>query len=201
MSKHLQQPRSLDVPQRAPGLHWGIKDSFLDYVASTRDGQCTVGGGASPSPSGVFLFEPDRLARSAWPERRFTGEVRFEAHGGMLFVRVVDPWISVEDGQGVLSVLDPDSPDAQARLTLATFALDVALIDPEQPWAVSDVRLAAAGTSIFDDVYPEREPFAPLLVVPGHSHPGRPAVERDQNAIALDSVGRGANAEQEEEEA
>lgn len=175
MSVHAQQSGVADVPQRAPGLHWGIKDSFLDYVASTRDGQCIVGGGASPDPLGVFHFAPAPLAASASHEQKYTGEVRFEAHYGILSVRVADPWIIIKNGQGSLSVLDPSSARGKTRLKLVTFAVDTEMIGRGLPWTATDVRLAAAGVPVFNDVYPELEPFAPLLVVPTAERPAEEA--------------------------
>lgn len=155
--------------KRLIGLHWGVKGSFMDYIAAMSDSRATAVDGATPTSSNVLVFEP-AIQPPPKPEDAdlllsFRGDVRFSGHGGLLFVRIADPWIAVHRGRGVLTVLDPHQPDEKPRLPLARLTLEP---QPEsdgiQIWLGQDVRLTEEGTGLFNDVYPAGETLEPLAV-------------------------------------
>lgn len=150
-----------------PGLHWGIKASFLDYVMRMPDGRGWLAEGAAPSDSGVFVFEPDGpdFDRRDGEVRtlRFRGDVRFSAHAGLMFVRIADPWVTVTATSAELSVLDPSGESSTSRIVLAE--LELGLPQPPAILRAEHVRLVQKATVHFNDVYPAGEELDPLTVV------------------------------------
>jgi hypothetical protein len=78
-------------------LTWGLKQSFRAYVEGAG-GAIETAEGARRSADGAFIFpaapgEGLRLGADGKPRGvgRFVGEVRCEAHGGMLKVFLADP--------------------------------------------------------------------------------------------------------------
>ena len=65
-------------PLPPPGLSWGIKRSFIDYIGGLPDGSVSATAGATVSGSSLFCFSPDtsdydaatRHRRVALPRRR-----------------------------------------------------------------------------------------------------------------------------------
>ena len=167
-----------DIPY---GLLWGIKRSFIAYVRRMPDGQGSVHDGAVPLGEDTILFPVadspgtagalDGTAGAAaaggadrtW---RFRGDVRFRGHGGMLFVRVAAPLVTVRGEEAELSIEDPYARPDGERVPLVTLRLAPGPA-PEgaQVWLGSDVRLTEAGAELFNDVYPPGEPFEQLSVV------------------------------------
>ena len=45
-------------PLPPPGLSWGVKRSFIDYIASLPDGSISATAGATVSGSSLFCFSP-----------------------------------------------------------------------------------------------------------------------------------------------
>lgn len=156
--------------ERPIGLHWGIKASFLEYIGRMSDGRGTVTDGATPTDGNIMVFEPDMSVVPTDPSRMqlfqaFRGDVRFAGHYGMLYVRIADPWVSVTDGVGTLTVLDPYKPDDEPRLPLVRFTLEQQHIDEDMlVWLSTDVHLTEEGTGLFNDVYQPGEPFEPLAI-------------------------------------
>lgn len=142
------------------GLRWGIKASFVRYVAGMPDGTMSVTGGAVETPEG-FVF-PVRDARSFDTKTgsgivRFEGDVRFRAHHGMLQVRVADPELSVDERGARLSVEGPDG----TRLTVA----ELGTPRPAEGGGLEiPAALTAEAVSYFNDVYPEGTALDPLVV-------------------------------------
>ena len=104
-------------------LCWGVKQSFRGYVEAAG-GTVATTRGAERAPDGGFLFPEgpgSTLAQGADGRLRgagrFQGEVSFSAHGGMLSVVLVDPWIEASEAGLILSVAD--SPAATRRLPFA----------------------------------------------------------------------------------
>jgi hypothetical protein len=171
-----QQPDDPEAGQQEFGLRWGIKSSFVDYVARMPDGRLSVGGGAEPGQAGGVVFPPIRGARRTTEDNvderiwEFGGEARFAGHFGMLFVRIASPTIAVRDGVGRLTIADPYVADGGERLTLA----DVVVHEQSQSpgalvWKSSAVLMHASARALFNDVYQAGEPFDPLtLVLPDH---------------------------------
>lgn len=146
------------------GLFWGIKRSFLQYIARMPDGDCSVTDGADPDVDARFRFAVDRI--SPVVDHEWTvlcrGDVRFAGHHGMLFVQIADPMLTIRGTSGHLSVVDGPAVREgvrDARRTLASF--DV-VSDPDHADDIvtaTGVRLVAEGAEIFNDVYPAGELF------------------------------------------
>jgi hypothetical protein len=158
-----------DVP--VGGLRWGLKESFLRYVARMPDGRCSVSDGADVVGDREFRFEPDGkdvVPGSGAVLHRFRGDVRFSGHHGFLFVRIADPWLEVSGTSGVLSIptvvdgVSADGPPA-GRLPLVTFALaDTGDGAPVGVIRGVRVQLTDEGSDLFNEVYPSGEPFEDL---------------------------------------
>lgn len=159
--------------RRRLGLHWGVKASFMDYIAAMPDSQASAVDGATATDGNVIVFEP----ASPSPPRpedadlllAFRGHVRFSGHSGLLFVRITDPWITVRGGEAVLTILDPHMPKEKPRLPLARLTLEQrAAPDDIRIWISKDVHLMEEGMALFNEVYPAGEQMEPLAVfLPG----------------------------------
>ena len=171
-----EQPPGEPGPGHLPfGLLWGIKRSFVAYVRRMPDGQGSIHDGAVPLGEDTILFpvgepvdEPLAGASAGAPDHTwaFRGDVRFRGHGGMLFVRVAAPLITVRGDTAELSIEDPYARAGADRVPLVTLRLEPGPA-PEGAavWLGSDVRLTEAGSELFNDVYPAGEPFEQLSVV------------------------------------
>lgn len=150
------------------GLLWAFKPSFVDYVARTPDGRAYLSGGVTANESNELLFELEDHAAPADSDAdhtfTFRGDVRFQAHLGMLFVRIAEPQVTLRDGEGELTVIDSESADG-GRVRLVTFSVSGPEIsDRLRRWDAVDVRLADEGVPLFGDTYEAGEPFAPLTI-------------------------------------
>ncbi len=97
-----------------PGLHWGIKRRFLQYIARMPDGQCSTTDGATVDDTSRFHFTLDRTdLTSAHAVGVVTcrGDVRFAGHHGMLFVAVTDPVVHLEGDRGHLTIAATPGPE------------------------------------------------------------------------------------------
>ncbi|HUA49862.1 MAG TPA: HtaA domain-containing protein [Solirubrobacteraceae bacterium] len=153
------------------GLRWTLKRSFLEYVARAPDGKATVSAGATATSLNEILFEPDprdhRTPSNAETFYAFRGAITFSAHFGMLMVRIADPWVTIEENLGEVTVLDPyEDPGANARLRLATFEIaDHRITDGLEHWTAALVRLASEGCVLFNDVYEDGVLLDPLTII------------------------------------
>ncbi|MET1022390.1 MAG: HtaA domain-containing protein [Arthrobacter sp.] len=149
------------------GLAWGIKRSFLDYIASLSDGSVSASDGASVTGSSLFCFSPeasDYDAALGTGVLRFRGDVRLAGHHGMLLVRLLDPWISFTSGRGVLSISTGDGGGENRAA--------VAFLGPAKPrdadgslvWEHVDVVISAEGSDLFDGQYAAGQPMDPLSI-------------------------------------
>ena len=146
-------------------LHWGVKQSFRSYVEATG-GVIEADGGAERAADGGFSFTaaPEGglvLSAEGRPEGvgRFRGEVRFQAHGGMLSVRLVDPALEIGPDGAALTVAD--SPAGDRRLVVAY--LDTAAMTlGEGGEMVIPTALALEGIQWLGDHYPMRTPLDPV---------------------------------------
>jgi hypothetical protein len=151
----------------APGLSWGIKRSFIDYINSLPDGSVSATDGATVAESFLFCFSPESsdydVARGTGV-LRFRGDVRLAGHHGMLLVRLLDPWITFTSGSGVLSISNGDG-GGQDRTV-------VAFLSPSKPrhadgslvWEQVDVVISPEGSELFDGQYAAGQPMDPLSV-------------------------------------
>jgi hypothetical protein len=178
MSQDQAADQTIPEPEPgAPGLRWGIKLTFLQYIFNMPDGRCSVTDGAASTDEQLFYFSPDEgsvFDAAGAGLLKFRGDVRFAGHGGFLFVRVADPWLRVEDGAATLSIaaLPGETPD---RIPLATLDLTTARV-PDGPDRLigSSVQLTEEGSELFNLVYPVGEPFDDLTII----HRAAPAAER-----------------------
>jgi hypothetical protein len=150
------------------GLRWGIKRSFTDYVRRVPDGQVWVGEGAFPLDDHEMFFrldpdvDPEAAARAGrWP---LSGEVRFTAHGGLLFVRIARPVLVVDGATVELHVADADGGDGPPLRLVTTPWEQVGARDGTALWLGGEARLHAEAVELFDDTYAEGESFDELVV-------------------------------------
>lgn len=154
-------------PLPAPGLTWGIKASFIAYIAGLPDGTVSAASGASEIRPGLFHFSFD--AADYDPARgagvlRFRGDVRLAGHHGMLFVRLLDPWMEISGGRGVLSISTGDGA-GRDRIDVGTLtAASPAPADGSLLWAGMDVLITSGGSELFDGQYAAGQPMDPLTV-------------------------------------
>lgn len=155
----------MDRESGAPALTWAVKDSLVAYVRGAAGGGSVtpVDGATEPEP-GVFAFGlaepgPDRLA--------FTGGVQFRAHGGMLDLPIVSPWLERDAAGWCLSIPDPDeAPESGIRLVFARVGSVSMDADGAEPGAIrgSDVTLTEEGAMLFFGPYQHGTPLADLRV-------------------------------------
>lgn len=151
------------TPVRATALCWGMKQSFRDYVAASG-GLIEASGGASRTEDGAFTFAPGAdnslsLDADGKPQGRaaFAGEVRFEGHGGMLSVRLVDPVLDFGVSGATLSIADgPERRLVIAHLDMAAMAVG------DAGEVVIPTMLAMDGIHLLDGHYPLRTALDPV---------------------------------------
>ncbi len=145
-------------------LGWGVKQSFRGYVEGVG-GTIEVDSGAARDDEGAFTFsaapgEGLTLGADGKPTGRgdFVGEVRFEAHGGMLKVFLADP--RVEIGPSGATITVADSPARDIRVALAD--LDMAAAKEEGGEVVIPSKLSKDGWRVLGDHYPMMTPLDPV---------------------------------------
>lgn len=142
------------------GMRWGIKASFLAYLAHLPDAAMSATDGAVDSPEGfVFPLEDasDFDARTGAGELRFRGDVRLRGHGGMLSVRFANPRVTVDDVGPRLSVEDA----VGARLRVATLGTPKSA---DGGGIEIPAALTAEAVACFNDVYPEGTGLDPVVI-------------------------------------
>ena len=107
---------------RVTRLGWGVKQSFRAYVEGSG-GSIAATDGCTRADDGTLAFEATAESDLALAggdlsgTGRFRGRVQFQAHGGLLTVTLVDPWVEPADGGWVLSIAEtPTRRTAVARL-------------------------------------------------------------------------------------
>lgn len=153
------------APAQAMTLHWGVKQSFRGYVEATG-GVIETDGGAERAADGEFVFgaAPGHgvsLDAKGRPDGHgaFVGEVRFEAHGGMLSVCLADPVLEISSSAAVLTVAD--SPARTRRLEIARLDL-AAMTSGGQGEIVIPAILSPEGSQVLGDHYPAGTPLDPV---------------------------------------
>jgi hypothetical protein len=147
-------------------LEWAVKGSFVGYVCSMPDGSIDAIEGTGCRPQGnswSFAPSPSEPA-GAGGLLRFSGELRFRAHDGMLLVILMDPWLTVTDEEVELSVVDLTAwPDRSRREVLARGpALKAGALSAS---SVSlPLVLAETAVDIFNVVYPPGTALAPAIL-------------------------------------
>jgi len=158
MSRHSLQSEERDTAETVrSGMSWGIKQSFNRYVDAMPDGQRGAGAGATAMPDGTFFFElheaTDYEPATGLGTVKYQGDVRYKAHGGVLFVMIVDPWLEFTEDGAQLTVVDAQHwPDRERRMVLAD--LEPSSHSGLPPgWACLQARITAAGSEVFNNVY------------------------------------------------
>ena len=149
------------------GLSWGIKRSFIDYIAGLPDGSVSATAGATVSGSSLFCFSPDRSDYDpalGTGVLRFRGDVRLAGHHGMLLVRLLDPWITFTTGSGVLSISTGDG-GGQDRTAVGFLSFAKPRhADGSLVWEHVDVVISPEGSELFDGQYAAGQPMDPLFI-------------------------------------
>jgi hypothetical protein len=153
-----------------PGLRWAVKRSFLSYLSRLPDGRMSATDGAVQAAGDEVVWEAatgDTPPVSEEADRvlTFAGDLRYGGHGGLLFVRLADPHVTLRGDLGELSVLDTFSQINEARISLVTFG--IARRDHTPGYEVisaDEVRLTDRGAEVFNMVYPAGELFEPLTM-------------------------------------
>lgn len=142
-------------------LSWGIKRSFLGYLESLPDCIIATNDGAyREESSGTFVFPYVGRTELGGGHHRleFKGDVRIRAHGGMLLVIFMDPWLTFTDGRVELSVVDlMHWPDTSRREVLGVSDL---VQGAEFP-----LILAESALETFNNVYPAGVPLDPVKLL------------------------------------
>lgn len=139
------------------GLAWGVKASFLRYVASDTTSETTISAGAGELVGGGFYFTP---ADATATRLAFRGIVSFRAHGGLLRVVIADPVIDLETATMHVRV------DEQGTLRPL---VDLELPDPDRSggfhtWHDVSSSLRPESVEAFGDVYGPGTPFDPVTL-------------------------------------
>lgn len=147
-------------------LEWGLKQSFRAYVEGAG-GTIDTGEGVGRAADGAFVFSAApgdtgvSLGADGKPQgvARFVGEVRCQAHGGMLKVSLIDPSVEIGPDGGAITVVDPF--DRAQRVELAL--LDVGAATPgDDGDIVVPTRLSKDGWRVLGDHYPPTTPLDPV---------------------------------------
>lgn len=146
-------------------LEWGVKQSFRGYVEA-MGGVIETSGGAARTAEGVFVFaasDGNALAVADGALRGqgvFQGDVRFEAHGGMLNVRLAGFGLEIGPSGAFLTIADGPRRARIAELDLAASL--------EEGGALTVPATATLDTySIVGDHYPPGTPLDPVRLVLG----------------------------------
>jgi hypothetical protein len=158
-----------DAAPRAATLNWGVKQSFRGYVEGSG-GTIEAAAGAVREDDGGFSFagEPGAgltLDADGRPQGRagFLGELRFQAHGGMLSVFMADPALEVGETGAFITVAD--TPSRTRRVPLAK--LDLTKLSRDEDGAlVIPAVMAMEGWQVLGDHYMGGTPIDPVRLVP-----------------------------------
>jgi Htaa protein len=150
----------------AAPLSWGLKESFRNYVEGAG-GTIEVGGGASRAADGTFAFAPVdggglTLGADGKPQgvAQFTGEVKCEAHGGMLKVFLADPAVEIGPEAAVITAADSAARDRRVALAI----LDLAAATRDGDSLVVPTKLSKDGWRIIGDHYLPSTPLDPVRI-------------------------------------
>jgi hypothetical protein len=152
----------LTVERADLGMAWSVKDSFVRYVQSMRDGRILLRDGAAVTNTRQFYFPFKRLDQSDDDTYvlHFGGEAHFIAHHGLMSVSIRHPRIEVGADGAYLSIEQDNE-----TVRLASLNLPEALQEHGVTmWANVRVTLVHSGAATFADNYPAGETLAPLTM-------------------------------------
>ena len=147
---------------------WGIKQSFLRYLAKLPGTQASVGGGAAFTNDNRFVFPAaegvgnDGLTVAGTV--KFEGDVHLTAHGGMLDLILSDPWVDIDGRTARLSFVTHRSAGAGLARTVVCELLEQPgeSDNSRRAW---ETRLADTGVHVFGDTYAVGEVLDPAHFV------------------------------------
>ncbi|WP_374569706.1 HtaA domain-containing protein [Phenylobacterium sp.] len=159
-------------PARVAALVWGVKHSFRNYVEAAG-GATETAAGAERAEDGAFVFAaaPDsdlHLDAAGAPRGtgRFLGEVRFQAHGGMLAVFLADPVLEIGPSGAVLTIADTSARNRRVEVA----RLDLAAAAPGETGGLAlPATILMDGMFWLGDHYPPGTPLDPVRLAPGPS--------------------------------
>lgn len=156
-------------PAPVTTLSWGVKQSFRGYVEATG-GLIETRDGAQRAADGGFTFAagPENgltLDANGKPQGhgKFLGEVRFEAHGGMLSVRLADPCLEIGSSGAALTVAD--GSERTRRVEIARLDL-AAMTSGSSGEVVIPAALSMDGSQLLGDHYPPMTALDPVRLTP-----------------------------------
>lgn len=148
-------------------LVWGIKRSFLSYLARVPDARSSVTDGAEVTADGRYRYRSLGDERDGGALRlRYQGSVRFVAHNGQLGVGFTDPIVTIADDEASVSVVDHTAGGVGTRIDLLS---GTAVREAETSTIrmhLAGLRLTTAGAErFFAGMYPQGEQFDDMDVV------------------------------------
>ncbi|MBK5237643.1 MAG: HtaA domain-containing protein [Actinomycetales bacterium] len=158
------------------GLHWSLKASFVRYILGMQDGVYAVTEDASADPEFVFTFPVKDISgfdpATGLGALQFRGAVRFGGHGGMLYVMIADPIVTVTAEGAVLSAKVDNDGERLDIVNLDVpengFGMEPRGLhhepQPDLQWDSVATSLTAAGASLFIGQYPVGTAFDPLSI-------------------------------------
>lgn len=162
------EPLNAANQEGAWDLHWSIKDSFLNYFHALPDGKIELFHEASlEEQTGCLVFPfagQQTTSEGATTRIEFSGDVRLQAHGGMLLVILMKPWIEISGNNIALSIVDLMAwPDTSRREVIGTSTDKI--IEVSNSVFEIPVELTENAVEIFNNVYPAGTAMAPLRLV------------------------------------
>jgi len=161
-------------------LRWAIKDSLQRYLIAAG-AEVSVANGCRYSHEGEFVFpaaEPGarsgagRIRGDAAPSaRRFTGDIRFLAHHGMLDVFLADPLLDAGPGTARLRVRLSPASQARTAIALVEWGASDAAADGRLRRVLA-ATLTADGARVFGGGYAAGTPLAPITLLEAAAHDG-----------------------------
>ena len=144
------------------GMAWAVKESFVQYVQSMRDGRILLREGAAVTNTRQFYFPFRSLDHSDEHNfvLQFGGEARFLAHHGLMSVSISHPKIEVGPDGAYLSIQQGNETVRLANLDLPAVSVEEGV----STWANIQVTLTGSGAAVFADSYSAGEILAPLTM-------------------------------------
>ncbi len=152
---------------RVTSLGWGVKQSFRAYVEASG-GTIAAAAGATRVADGTFVFpataEGDLVldGGALRGAGRFMGQVSFCAHGGLLSVSVIDPW--VEGGPDEWTISVAETPGSARRMTIAK--LGAVSEEPDGSLSIG-AATTLEGMMLLGDHYPPGTVLDPVRLLGG----------------------------------
>lgn len=155
-------------PALETGLYWGVRASFVNYIAS-GDGIIHAEGGVETDGHSLFRFPLVDVSDDGGLWRlRFAGTLRFFAHFGALDVGFDAPRVELGDaGRMIVGVRGSDVEIARVQPAAPV------LVEDRLIWPPLRTTLTPEGAAVFGDAYAPGEELDALRVVATSSRRGK----------------------------